>query len=71
MADKIIESEMESESDDIKAEWKRLYLRDNLSTYLNYDRVERLLSLAKVNVSANKQPAAADGEMADVMDDEY
>ena len=71
MADKIIESEMESESDDIKAEWKRLYLRDNLSTYLNYDRLERLLSLAKVNVSANKQPAAADGEMADVMDDEY
>ena len=71
MADKIIESEMDSESDEVKQEWKRLYLRDNLSTYIDFDRVERLRELARVNVEAAKNPAAEDGEMADVMDDEF
>ena len=71
MADKIIESEMDSESDEIKQEWKRLYLRDNLSTYIDFDRVERLVELARLNVEAKKNPAADDGEMADVMDDEF
>ncbi len=71
MADKIIESEMDSESDEVKQEWKRLYLRDNLSTYIDFERVERLVELAKLNVEANKKPAADDGEMADVMDDEF
>ena len=49
MADKIIESEMDSESDEVKQEWKRLYLRDNLSTYIDFDRVERLRELEKYN----------------------
>ena len=71
MADKIIESEMDGESDEVKQEWKRLYLRDNLSTYIDFDRVERLRELARVNVEAAKNPAAEDGEMADVMDDDY
>ena len=71
MADKIIESEMDGESDEVKQEWKRLYLRDNLSTYIDFDRVERLRELARVNVEAAKNPAAEDGEMADVMDDEF
>ena len=71
MADKIIESEMDNESDEVKQEWKRLYLRDNLSTYIDFDRVERLRELARVNVEAAKNPAAEDGEMADVMDDEF
>ena len=71
MADKIIESEMDGESDEVKQEWKRLYLRDNLSTYIDFDRVERLRELARVNVEVSKNPAAEDGEMADVMDDEF
>lgn len=71
MADKIIESEFDGESDEVKQEWKKLYLRDNLATYIDFDRVERLLELAKVNIEAKKTPAADDGEMSDVMDDEY
>ena len=71
MADKIIESEMDGESDEVKQEWRRLYLRDALATYIDFDRVERLRELAKVNVEAAKNPAAEDGEMADVMDDEF
>lgn len=71
MADKIIDSEMDAESDEVKQEWKRLYLRDNLSTYIDFDRVERLRELAKVNVEVARTAAADDGEMADVMDDSF
>lgn len=71
MADKIIESEMDIYDDEVKQEWKRLYLRDNLSTYIDYARIEKLIEQAKVNVEVNKNPSTEDGEMADVMEDDY
>lgn len=72
MADKIIDSEFESEPDEVKQEFKKLYLRDNLSSYLDFDRIEKLAELARVNVEANKVPKADDGsDVNDVMDDDF
>lgn len=69
-ADKLIDIEMDGEEEDVKQELKRLYVRDTLSTYLDYERFNALKEAAKVNVSIRKEPAAADGEMSDIMDDE-
>ena len=73
MADKIIEAEMSNEEDDaIKNEFKRLYVRENLGTYIDYNSVERLRDLAKVNVESAKAPKTedADENPEDMMDDE-
>lgn len=71
MADKIIEIELSGEPEEVQQEFKRLYIRDNLSTYIDYSKVEKLKDLSKVNVEVNKPAATEDGEMSSVMDDEY
>lgn len=71
MGDKIVEAELSTESDEVQQEWKRLYLRDNLATYIDFDRVERLREMAKINVETKKNAPAEDGEMASVMDDDF
>ena len=72
MADKIIESDFDTEPDEVKQEFKKLYLKDNLNTYIDYDRVERLKQNARVNVEISKKPATEDGEdVNDAMEDEY
>lgn len=62
MADKIIEAEMDQDKDEIKQEFKRLYLKDNLNTYLDYDRINKLKEEAKVNVETKKPAATEDGD---------
>ena len=74
MADKIMDTEMMDEDDNVKNEWKRLYIRENLATYIDYDKVARLLDKAKINVEAKKAPATQNGDgvdsdVADMMDD--
>lgn len=71
MADKIIEADMPNEDDEVKAEWKRLYIRQTLASYIDYDMVERLLDQAKVNIEVNKAPTTEEGsdDVNDMMDD--
>lgn len=70
-ADKIIEVDLSSESDEVKAEFKKLYARNLLSTYVDFALVERLKSAAKVNVETRKSPKAKDGETSSDDYDEY
>ena len=75
MADKIMESEMVDEEENIKMEWKRLYIRENLATYIDFDMVARLLDNAKINIQANKEPSTQNGDgvdsdVSDMVDDE-
>lgn len=65
MADKIIDNDLHDEEDEIKTEFKRLYLRNYLGTYIDYDNIERLLSTAKVNVETKKIPETEDGANSD------
>lgn len=71
MADKIIELELATEEEDVKTEFKKLYVRENLSTYIDFDAVERLKSTATINVETNKPPTTNDGSsVEDMMDDD-
>lgn len=72
MADKIADLEMTAETDEeIKPEFKKLYIRKNLSNYLDYSMIDRLISQAKVNVESAKIPAVeeSDDNPEDMMDD--
>ena len=66
MADKIIESEMPNEDDEVKQEFKKVYLRNNLSTYIDYDNIERMIDIARMNVETRKPAATEDGEASDM-----
>ena len=59
--DKIIEVEFIDESDEVKNEFKRIYVRNMLSTYIDFNSVERYREAAKVNVEAKKPPQTEDG----------
>ena len=69
MADKIIESELAEEEEEVKQEFKKLYMRQNLSTYIDFNMIEKLKVQSKVNVEISKDPAVSD-EPADMMDDD-
>ena len=72
MADKIIELEMANESDEIKAEFKKLYVRQALSTYIDFTLVEKTKEQAKVNVEIDKEPATDENsDNNDMMDDSF
>jgi hypothetical protein len=73
LADKIVDVELVDESDEVKSEFKKLYLRENLGTYINFNLVEKLRVLAKVNVETNKTPSTeeANDDVNDVMNDEF
>ena len=62
MADKLIEFELPNAEDEIKAEFKKLYIRNTLGTYIDYDFVDQIIETAKVNVESQKPPATEDGE---------
>lgn len=70
-ADKIIELELSNEEDEIKNEFKRIYIRSHLSTYLDYDSIERMINIARINIEANKVPAVeeTDGDVSSMDDD--
>lgn len=61
-ADKIIELELSDRSEELKNEFKRMYIRAHLSTYLDFDSIERMISTAEVNVEANKVPAVEESD---------
>lgn len=72
MADKIAENEMSTEEDDVKQEFKKLYIRENLATYMDYAMIAKLLEKAKVNVETAKVPQATesdDNNMDDLAND--
>ena len=70
MGDKLAETELAEEEDEVKTEWKKLYVRQNLSAYINYSQLEELKEQARVNVELAKNvDASDDSDMNDVMDD--
>lgn len=64
-AQKIIDTYLIAEEDDVKDEFKKLYIRDALGAYIDYDKVESLIEAAKVNLNADQRAATDDGEAAD------
>ena len=71
MADKIIDihstvDDSNEDKDAINKEFKNLYLRNTLGTYLGYDDYDRLFETAKVNVESRKNPSTEDGENSDM-----
>ena len=71
MADKIIDihstvDENNEDRDAINKEFKNLYLRNVLGTYLGYDDYDRLFETAKVNIESRKNPSTEDGEASDM-----
>nr|DAY68573.1 MAG TPA: Portal protein [Caudoviricetes sp.] len=65
LVEKIMDNEMADESDEVKNEFKKIYTRSFLSTYIDFDTVERYIEVAKVNVEIKKSPATADGASSD------
>ena len=65
MCDKIMEAELSTESEEVKQEFKKLYIRNNLENYIGYDDIERMIETAKVNVEARKEPNVEDGANSD------
>lgn len=65
MAEKIANLEIvgnEEDDDKLKQEFKRQYIRTNLSTYIDWGLVDRLIESGKVTIEANKKPATEDGD---------
>ena len=69
MADKINELELSNEEEDVKAEWKKLYTRQTLASYIDFENIDNLKEQAKVNVEAAKNVSASDDDVNDMMDD--
>ena len=65
MADKIIEIHMQNKTEEEKVEFKNIDIRNTLSTYLNYNEIDRMIEQAKVNVEVDKQAGAEDGGNTD------
>lgn len=59
-ADKIIEIELANEEDDVKTEFKKIYVRNHLSTYIDFNSIERFKNAAKVAVETNKVPQVSE-----------
>lgn len=57
MADKIVENNMQDYSDEVKSEFKNIYVRNNLGCYIDYDSIERSIQQAIVAVEVKKNPA--------------
>ena len=72
-ADKIIETELSQEEDDVKAEFKRIYTRNCLASYMDFSQIERFIETARVNVESRKEAQAEESDGSDESDmmDEY
>jgi hypothetical protein len=71
MADKIIDihsiiGDDNEDKDAINKEFKNLYLRNVLGTYLGYNDYDRLFETAKVNIESRKKNATEDGDNSDM-----
>lgn len=62
LIDKQIELEIPDKPDEEKNEFKKLMTRYYLNSYFDFDLIDKYIDLAKVNVNANKKPAAEDGQ---------
>lgn len=67
-AEKIIELELSDESDDVKNEFKKIYTRSCLSSYMDFNSIERYKIVAKVNVEAKKVPSVDDSDSENMED---
>lgn len=65
LEDKIVDIELADEDDPTKSEFKKLFLRSYLGTYLDFANLERMKKTAKANVQANTAPKTDDGEGSD------
>ena len=71
MADKICDDELTNEEEEVKTEFKKLYIREHLNSYIDFSLVDRLKEVAKVNVEKSKNPATSDGsDVNELMDDD-
>jgi hypothetical protein len=70
-ADKIVEIYLTEEEEEVKAEFKKLYMRSKLSTYIDYDSIERLIDTAKVNIESKKSPATEESTGDDSENSDY
>ena len=72
-ADKIVDTELAAEEEEVKTEWKKLYVRKTLSTYIDFNLIDKLLDEAKVNVEVAKKvegnEGGIDSDVNDMMDD--
>lgn len=72
-ADKIVDLELVNEPDEVKQEFKKIFARNILASYMDFNQVERYKMMAKVNVEANKQ-VEVDSKLDDdvsSMDDDF
>jgi len=65
MADKFIDIHGTGD-DEVNKEFKNLYIRKILGTYLGYNDIDILFEAAKVNVESRKNPSTEDGENSDM-----
>ena len=69
LADKICDSELSDEDDPTKAEFKKLFMRNYLGTYMDFANIERMHQTAKANVKSLSEPKVDDGEESDNYDE--
>lgn len=64
-AQKIVDTHMIAEEENVKEEFKKLYIQDAMSAYIDYNKVEDFIQLAKVNLNADEKAATQDGASSD------
>lgn len=69
LADKIVDVELADDDDATKAEFKKLFLRNYLGTFIDFNNVEKMKQTAKAAVQAITPPKVDDGEEADNYDE--
>lgn len=60
--DKIIEMDMPNEDENVKLEFKRIYMRNSLGGYLDFDTIERYKNAARVAVQVAKNPKVEESD---------
>ena len=69
LADKICELELSDQDDVYKNEFKKLYFRSKLGTFIDFKDIEKMKETARVNVEKDKAPKTDDGEESDNFDE--
>ena len=69
LADKICELELANKDDDFKNEFKKLYFRSKLGTFIDFSDIEKMKQTAEVNLKSNELPKTDDGEESDNFDE--
>ena len=69
LSDKMTDVELADAPDDVKGEFKKLFLRNYLGTFIDFKNIEKMIETAKANVQANSLPKVDDGEESDNYDE--